>query len=73
MTSRSERARQRAAWRARREAELVDHLILIRGLIDELAQDGRWTLETGRTIAGYLDDIARDAGLTDAYARRRPS
>ena len=73
MTSRNERARQRAAWRARREAELLDHVTLIRGLIDELAQDGRWTLETGRTIAGYLDDLVRDAGLTDAYARRRSS
>jgi len=53
MTSRNERARQRAAWRARREAELLDHVTLIRGLIDELAQDGRWTLETGRTVAGH--------------------
>jgi len=71
--NRREREAHRAAWRARREAELLDHVTLIRGLIDELAQDGRWTLETGRTIAGYLDDLVRDAGLTDAYARRRSS
>ena len=70
MTSRSERARQRAAWFARRESELLDHMILVRGLIDELAQVGRWTPETAKTIAGYLDDLARDAGLSDAYARR---
>ena len=73
MTSRSERARQRATWFARREAELLDHMIMVRGLIDELAQVGRWTPETARTIAGHLDDLARDAGLSDAYAQRRSS
>ena len=70
MTSRDERARQRAAWFARREAQLLDSLVMARGLIDELAQVGRWTPETARTIAGHLDDLARDAGLSDAYGLR---
>ena len=73
MTSRSERSRQRAAWFARREAELVGHMVMVHGLIDELAQVGRWTPETARTITGHLDDLARDAGLSDAYAQRRSS
>ena len=69
--SRSERARHRAAWRARREAEIVTHLVLVHGLIDELVADARWTPETGRTIAGHLDDLARDAGMSDAYRQAR--
>ena len=69
MTSRNERARQRAAWFARREHQLVEALYLAHGVIGELEAVGRWSPATAASITASLDDLARRAGVFDAYER----
>ena len=69
MTSREERARQRAAWLARREHQLVEALCLAHGVIGELEVVGRWTPATAASITASLDDLARKADVYDAYER----
>jgi len=67
MTSRSERARQRAAWRQRREYQLATELHLARGLVYELGEDGRWSAEQTATIQAAIENVVRLAGIEVTY------
>lgn len=69
MTSRAERSRQRAAWLAGREHQLVEALYLAHSAIGELEANGRWTPATAASITASLDDLARKADVLDAYRR----
>jgi len=69
MTSRSERARQRAAWFARREHQLAEHLYMAHSVVGELEAVGRWSPAVAASITASLDDLARKAGVFDAYER----
>jgi len=60
-------AQHRAAWRERHERELAEHLYMARGLVQELAADGRWDQATVTAIQAAIENAARVAGVGDAF------